>query len=138
MPGAQRSAAALARVGPKFYEKLARLFCTAPIVAARTALLFVVAACLMGPITSDTVSPASPDHPNHAAAIVQARQAIDEGQLPLRTAPWQHGGMRYPHTSSSIHGLHTGLVVWCTSLFVFPENGLGCRYAPSGRRVQEL
>jgi hypothetical protein len=64
--------------------------------AARAALFLGVAICLMGPLASDTIFPAAPDHPNHAAAIVQARQAIDEGQFPLRVAPWQHTALRYP------------------------------------------
>jgi hypothetical protein len=74
-----------------------KLFSTSELITvARAALFLTVAICLMGPLASDTLFPSSPDHPNHAAAIVQARQAIEEGQFPLRIAPWQHGGWRYP------------------------------------------
>lgn len=65
--------------------------------AAKAALFLVIAISLMGPLGSDSVFPPSPDHPNHTAAIVQGRQAIDEGQFPLRVAPWQHAAARYPH-----------------------------------------
>jgi hypothetical protein len=51
---------------------------------------------LLAPMASNTRLPAEPDHGNHIAMIVQARMAIEEGQFPLRVAPWQHGGWRYP------------------------------------------
>lgn len=55
-----------------------------------------IATGLLAPMASDTILPKEPDHANHVAAIVQARQGIEEGQFPLRVAPWQHQGWRYP------------------------------------------
>lgn len=89
-------------------------------IAGRFALILIVGSCLMGPIASDLIFPPSPDHPNHTAAVVQARQAIDEGQFPLRVAPWQHNGLRYPHFQ-----YYSWLPFWVGGLlhkYAFPEN----------------
>lgn len=51
---------------------------------------------LLAPIASNSILPEAPDFANHSAAIVQAKLALDEGQFPIRVAPWQHGGLRYP------------------------------------------
>jgi hypothetical protein len=60
-------------------------------------ILYVgLALSILAPIASDNVLPAVPDIANHVAAIVQARMAIEESQFPLRVAPWQHDGARYP------------------------------------------
>ncbi len=59
-------------------------------------LFFLLALGLLAPIASNTVLPIGPDHANHTALIVQAKQALDEGQWPLRVAPFQHDGLRYP------------------------------------------
>ncbi len=59
-------------------------------------LYLLLAMSLMGPIASDDIVASAPDHANHTAIIVQARQAMEEGQFPLRVAPWQYDGRRYP------------------------------------------
>jgi hypothetical protein len=53
---------------------------------------------LLAPMASNTVIPEVPDHDhvNPVGIIVQARQAMEEDQLPLRVAPWEHAGFRYP------------------------------------------
>ena len=35
------------------------------------------------------------DFSDHVAATIQAKMAIDEGQFPIRVAPWEHQGLRY-------------------------------------------
>jgi hypothetical protein len=59
-------------------------------------VLAVFAIALLAPMASNERLPSAPDHANHTAAIVQARMALEEGQFPLRVAPWQHFGWRYP------------------------------------------
>src|SRR5271163_4175184 len=59
-------------------------------------LYFLLALGLLAPMASNTVLPAAPDHPNHTASIVQAKMALDEGQFPLKVAPFEHVGLRYP------------------------------------------
>src|SRR6185437_13942835 len=51
---------------------------------------------LMSPIASNTILPFCPDFLAHIGLIVQAKMALVEGQFPLRIAPWQFGGWRYP------------------------------------------
>jgi hypothetical protein len=60
------------------------------------ALYALMSLGLLSPIASNTILPAAPDHANHTAFIVQAKQALDEGQFPLKVAPFQHDGLRYP------------------------------------------
>src|SRR4051812_29386403 len=36
------------------------------------------------------------DFRGHSALIMQAKMAIDEGQFPIRVAPWEHQQLRYP------------------------------------------
>ena len=63
------------------------------------ALIFALMAFgLLAPMASNTVIPEVPDHDhvNHIGIIVQARQAMEEGQFPLRIAPYEHAGFRYP------------------------------------------
>lgn len=60
------------------------------------ALYALVALALLAPMASDTILPGAPDHANHVALIIQAKMGLDEGQFPLRVAPWQHNGWRYP------------------------------------------
>lgn len=55
-----------------------------------------LATAFLSPLASNTVLPSAPDLPNHVASVVQAKMALDEGQFPLRVAPWQHNGWRYP------------------------------------------
>jgi hypothetical protein len=56
----------------------------------------VIAIALLAPMASNTVLPRASDHANHVATIVQAHMAIDEGQFPIRVAPWEHDHRRYP------------------------------------------
>lgn len=95
----------------------------------RSLCFFITGICLMGPLASETNFPVAPDHANHTAAIVQARLAIDEGQFPLRIAPWQHEGLRYPQ----FH-FYSWLPYWISGQLhkhLFPENpwtALKCCY----------
>ncbi len=83
-------------------------------------LYFLMALSLMGPMASDDLIAWGPDHTSHPSIIVQARQAMEEGQFPLRVAPWQHGGKRYPAFQfySSLPYLTGGLVY----KYVTPDN----------------
>lgn len=56
----------------------------------------LIAISVMSPIASDRKFPFSFDYGNHASAIVLAGMAIDEGQFPIRVAPYEHNGWRYP------------------------------------------
>lgn len=60
------------------------------------ALYAFIAIGLLSPIASNTILPEAPDHANHTACIIQAKQALDEGQFPLKVAPFQHDHLRYP------------------------------------------
>lgn len=46
--------------------------------------------------SSDKILPDVGDLPPHLGLIIQARQALEEGQFPLRVAPWEHQSWRYP------------------------------------------
>jgi hypothetical protein len=63
---------------------------------AALALYGVVAISLLAPMASNEILPAAVDHGNHVAMIIQGRMALEEGQFPLRVAPWQHNSWRYP------------------------------------------
>lgn len=56
----------------------------------------VIALSLMAPMASSTIIPSINDTPSHVSYIVQARQAINEGQFPLRIAPLENNSWRYP------------------------------------------
>lgn len=57
----------------------------------------ILALGLLAPIaSSDRVLPNIPDVQAHMGLIVQAKLALDEGQFPLRTGPWQYDGWGYP------------------------------------------
>lgn len=90
-----------------------------PHVAA-LAVYGLLAIALLAPMASNVRLPDGPDHTNHIGTIVQARMAIEEGQFPLRVAPWQHQGWRYPlfQFYSSVPYLAAGLV----HKWVSPEN----------------
>jgi hypothetical protein len=60
------------------------------------ALYALLSIGLLSPIASNSVLPEALDHANHTALIVQAKQALDEGQFPLRVTPFQQEGLRYP------------------------------------------
>ena len=55
-----------------------------------------IATALLAPIASDVAIPNLGDYANHLAAIVQAKLALLEGQFPLRVAPSEQMGWRYP------------------------------------------
>ncbi len=59
-------------------------------------LYCVIALSLMAPMASSTIIPSINDTPSHISYIVQARDAINEGQFPLRIAPLENNGWRYP------------------------------------------
>ena len=67
-----------------------------PVNADVIGLYFVLSIGLLGPLASNTILPAVADHWNHTAYVVEARHALDEGQLPLRVAPVADYGLRYP------------------------------------------
>ncbi len=56
----------------------------------------VLAIGLLAPMASNTVLPNPPEHASHVAMIVQARMAREQGQFPIRVAPWQHRAWLYP------------------------------------------
>lgn len=55
-----------------------------------------IAAALLAPIASENFIPNLADYMNHLAAIIQAKTALAEGQFPLRVAPYEQSGWRYP------------------------------------------
>ena len=59
-------------------------------------LYAVIAFALLSPMASPYVLPDIPDTQAHVSLIVQARMALEEGQFPLRVAPWEHNGWRIP------------------------------------------
>lgn len=64
------------------------------------ALWFVFYACIAAALLSSIASissvPDVMDYGNHIAAIIQAKIALTEGQFPLRIAPLEQDGWRYP------------------------------------------
>ena len=60
------------------------------------ALLGFVATALLSPLQSNEFFPSTGEIGNHMGFIVQAKTALDEGQFPIRIAPFQHHGWRYP------------------------------------------
>ena len=59
-------------------------------------LYSVVALSLMAPMASSNIIFSVNDTPSHVGYIAQARTAIIEGQFPLRVAPLEDNGWRYP------------------------------------------
>ncbi|ACK64487.1 conserved hypothetical protein [Rippkaea orientalis PCC 8801] len=59
-------------------------------------LYAVIAISLMGPITSSEIIFPMPDTASHVGYVHQARLALEEGQFPLRVAPVEDNGWRYP------------------------------------------
>ena len=68
----------------------------AGLLASAAALYLVLAFGLLAPMASDLVLPGALDHANHTAIIVEAKMALNEGQFPLRVAPFEHDRLRYP------------------------------------------
>ncbi|MGK7941878.1 MAG: 6-pyruvoyl-tetrahydropterin synthase-related protein [Crocosphaera sp.] len=59
-------------------------------------LYSVIALSLMAPMASSKIIVSINDTPSHVGYIAQARTAIIEGQFPLRVAPIEDNGWRYP------------------------------------------
>lgn len=55
-----------------------------------------LAAIPLIPLRSNTALPAILDYINHISGIMQAKEAISQGQFPLRIAPTEHNGWAYP------------------------------------------
>ncbi len=47
-------------------------------------------------MASNDIIPGIPDQANNTAFVVEAKLALDEGQLPLKVAPFATDGLRYP------------------------------------------
>lgn len=64
-------------------------------------LLFIffglLALSLFSPIASNEYIPNSTDFSNHIVNIIEAKQALEEGQFPVRIAPSLYNGWRYPY-----------------------------------------
>lgn len=56
----------------------------------------ILAIALLSPMASTSTISAQPDVLTNLGHIVQAKMALDEGQLPIRVAPWQYQGWQYP------------------------------------------
>jgi hypothetical protein len=56
-----------------------------------------LATALLSPLASEQVIPAILDYTNHIAAVIDAKKALAEGQFPLRVAPSELLGWRYPY-----------------------------------------
>lgn len=57
---------------------------------------FVLALAILSPLASDQYIVNSVDCVNHIIGIAQAKQALDHGQILLRTTPTLHNGWGYP------------------------------------------
>jgi len=62
-------------------------------------LLFYIflATAFLAPIASEQLIPALVDYANHIAYVIEAKMAFAEGQFPLRIAPLELSGWRYPN-----------------------------------------
>ena len=64
----------------------------------KTIIFFgIIAAIVMGPLSSRWLLPYVVDIVNHVSSIEQAQTALREGQFPLRIAPLEGHGWRYPY-----------------------------------------
>lgn len=59
--------------------------------------LGLLALTLFAPIASNDYLPNSPDFANHVVSISQAKQALEQGQFPVRVAPELYQQWQYPH-----------------------------------------
>ncbi len=65
--------------------------------AAVLALYTVLATAVMAPLSSPCLpSSGAQDIANHVSGVIEARNALAEGQFPVRVAPHQNDGTRYP------------------------------------------
>ena len=58
-------------------------------------LLGIISFSLMAPMASSRVILTN-DHSSHLAYVIQAKMALEEGQFPIRVAPLEDFGFRYP------------------------------------------
>src|SRR6185437_15679374 len=87
----------------------------------KTFLLFIffglLALALFSPIASNEYIPDSADFSNHIVNIIQAKQALHEGQFPVRVAPSLYDGWRYPYYqfySPFVYTLAGAIHYWLT------------------------
>lgn len=59
-------------------------------------LYALIATALLAPVASEQAIPAITDYANHLAYVIEAKMAFAEGQFPLRIAPIELAGWRYP------------------------------------------
>jgi hypothetical protein len=65
--------------------------------AAALALYAALAAAVMAPLSSPALPHSgAADVANHVSGVIEARNALAEGQFPVRVAPHQNDGSRYP------------------------------------------
>jgi len=80
-------------------------------------LYALIAISLLAPVSTEQAIPAITDYANHLAAVIEAKMAFAEGQFPLRVAPVELLGWRYPNFQfySPTTYMLTGLVYkWLT------------------------
>ncbi len=84
-------------------------------------LLFIffsfLALSIFSPIASNEYIPNSADFSNHIVNIIQAKQALSEGQFPVRVAPSLYDGFRYPYYqfySPLVYTLAGAIHYWLT------------------------
>ncbi|WP_267383223.1 hypothetical protein [Cyanobacterium sp. uoEpiScrs1] len=58
-------------------------------------LYSIIAVGLMGPMASDSVIFSTGETQSHLAYLIQGRMALENGQFPLRIAPYENNGLRY-------------------------------------------
>lgn len=58
-------------------------------------LYSMIAIALMGPMSSDSIIFSTGETQAHLGYIIQGRMALEEGQFPLRIAPYENNGWRY-------------------------------------------
>lgn len=58
-------------------------------------LYSMIAIGLMGPMASDSIIFSTGETQAHLAYLIQGRMALEEGQFPLRIAPYENNGLRY-------------------------------------------
>lgn len=64
--------------------------------ASLLAILAIVSAGLLSPIGSTERITGGGDIRNSVGLLIQAKMALKEGQFPIRIAPWEVDGLRYP------------------------------------------
>ena len=78
------------------FQQFYRFFESHKISLLILVLYGVIAISLMAPMASSKIIAPYPDAPSHVGYVVQGRIALEEGQFPLRIAPVEDNGWRYP------------------------------------------